>query len=263
MHHIPDLKRLISLTKVWSVLNVIDKIDNIVNDNVYIFHGKRDTIVQTGVINSTRMFYDTFIKTGNVFFDFDLDSQHGTPTVDFGEECTKLKEPFIGRCNFDGAGKGLQAIYGKESLSLGKYLPENLFEFSQIPYIEKNEKNSSIASTGYIYVPTKCQSNKHACRLHVSLHGCSQSKEFIGNVYAAHSGYNNWAENSDIVVLYPYVKPMDIHNPLGCWDWWGYTGKDYIFRNGTQIKFIKNMIDNLIPNFLPRKFKNSLQENEV
>ena len=37
------------------------------------------------------------------------------------------------------------------------------------------------------------------------MHGCLQNLEVVGNVYAAHAGYNHWAEGSGIVILYPYA----------------------------------------------------------
>ena len=34
------------------------------------------------------------------------------------------------------------------------------------------------------------------------------------------SGYNNWADNNKLLVLYPQVNKSVIpSNPEGCWDW--------------------------------------------
>lgn len=48
----------------------------------------------------------------------------------------------------------------------------------------------------------------------------------VGNKYALHAGYNEWAEANGIVVLYPYWKRSQAapSNPEGCADWWGYSG---------------------------------------
>ena len=48
-------------------------------------------------------------------------------------------------------------------------------------------------------------------------------------------------------MLYPQaaasrISPM---NPLGCWDWWGFTGDDYDTRAGKQLAAVKAMIDGL------------------
>jgi poly(3-hydroxybutyrate) depolymerase len=34
-------------------------------------------------------------------------------------------------------------------------------------------------------------------------------------------------------------------NPNGCWDWWGYTDKNYGTQLGVQMQFIKNLYDAL------------------
>ncbi len=73
---------------------------------------------------------------------------------------------------------------------------------------------SSIADKGYMYVPTACQSGSNTeCRLHVSFHGCGQTEDETGAVYAQHAGFNAWAESNNIVVLYPYVKVSE-HVPM-------------------------------------------------
>ena len=116
---------------------------------------------------------------------------------------------------------------------------------------------------GHVYVPRACAAGK-VCRLHLALHGCHQYDEEIGNVYYTHSGYNEWAESNDIIVLYPQaiattiplsVWPFNLQtliNPNGCWDWWGYTGKDYANKEGVQIKAIMAMIARLRSGDAPR-----------
>ena len=46
------------------------------------------------------------------------------------------------------------------------------------------------------------------------MHGCLQNLEVVGNAYAAHAGYNHWAEASGIVVLYPYALISENENSL-------------------------------------------------
>ena len=115
--------------------------------------------------------------------------------------------------------------------------------------------NNSVSETGYVYIPASCQNRTIACRLHVSLHGCYQNQAIIGDAYALFAGYNEWAEGSNIVVLYPYVLISDAsvgdplvdnyNNSKGCWDWWGYSGNDYGLKTGPQMRMIYNMINAL------------------
>ena len=60
-----------------------------------------------------------------------------------------------------------------------------------------------MAAAGYIYVPPSCRRADRTCRVHVALHGCKQdAKEF-----ASSAGYNNWAEQYGVIVVYPAVEP--------------------------------------------------------
>jgi hypothetical protein len=34
-------------------------------------------------------------------------------------------------------------------------------------------------------------------------------------------------------------------NPQGCWDWWGYTGHDFLTRDALQIRAVRKMLDTL------------------
>ena len=56
------------------------------------------------------------------------------------------------------------------------------------------------------YISFHCTQKQTTCRLHISFHGCEQNIELIGDAYAAHAGFNEWAETNNIIVLYPYAK---------------------------------------------------------
>ena len=45
-----------------------------------------------------------------------------------------------------------------------------------------------------------------------------------------------------MIILYPYAKSSLPSNPNGCWDWWGYTDKNYANQNGVQMKFVRDVI---------------------
>lgn len=65
----------------------------------------------------------------------------------------------------------------------------------------------------------------------VAIHGCRQGETTLGDSLPRTAGYNSWAKANRIVVLYPQVgahifpRPHAFadFNPLGCWDWWGYS----------------------------------------
>ena len=64
-------------------------------------------------------------------------AEHCMPTLKYGEDCTTLGSPYIGNCNFDGAGAALTTIYGGAAALNApvQMVAANLFSFSQKPYI--------------------------------------------------------------------------------------------------------------------------------
>ena len=47
-------------------------------------------------------------------------------------------------------------------------------------------------------------------------------------------------------MLYPQTTAMPPGNPNGCWDWFGYTGVNFAWKNGVQMRAIKAMADRLV-----------------
>jgi hypothetical protein len=169
-------------------------------------------------------------------------SEHCFPTTDFGNACWWKGSPYINNCDYDGAGAMLRALYGP-SLRNGSAVAGNLIQFDQTPF---GGGANSIATSGFLYVPSACQpSSSQLCKLHVQVHGCQQGVDTIGNDYAANTGVNDWAEANDIIVLYPNFVANDLTNPEGCADWWGYTNGDYAFKNGLQMQFVHALTDAL------------------
>ena len=87
-----------------------------------------------------------------------------------------------------------------------------------------------INSTGYMYVPLKCQKMK--CPAHYVFHGCNQDIAWISTAFIEFAGYNSVAELNDIVIVYPQAI-VSTGNQYGCWDYYGFTddGNDYYATN--------------------------------
>jgi poly(3-hydroxybutyrate) depolymerase len=93
------------------------------------------------------------------------------------------------------------------------------------------------------------------CRLHVAFHGCEQYVDKIHDLFFRDAGYNAWADANHIIVLYPQAAPwlrladpsQITGNPKGCWDWWGYSGDDYLGQNGKQMRAVRGMIGRMLP----------------
>jgi hypothetical protein len=239
----PEVEKLIALTRTDHTLGFVDNPDrNLKNDNIYLFSGNLDTVVDQRVVKALEQYYLAF--SNNVVADYHVDAEHCIPTINYGENCNTLSSPYIGKCNFDGTKAALETIYGK-SLSQGKAIPENLFKFNQKPYYFS--QYTAIGDIGYIYIPTACQSKGTDCALHISFHGCQQNLELIGPEYATHAGFNQWAEANNIIVVYPYVTVSKTtpYNPKGCWDWWAYTGVYYGTKEGPQVQFVHKIVERI------------------
>lgn len=242
----PQTSKLISLTTNDAIFGYIDATKHLFNDHVYIFAGIKDSVVNPIVGRELVTYYQAFVNISNIVTEFGVVAEHCIPTLNYGEECSTLSSPYIGNCSFDGAGEVFKTFYGNNNIiKKGIAISSNLYSFDQRPFI--TTLYSSIGDTGYIYVPNSCNNNSSICHLHISFHGCHQNLEEINNTYAIHSGYNDWAETNNVIVLYPYVKPSVAlpTNPNGCWDWWAYTNTYYGVKAGVQVAFIKRLIDAL------------------
>mmetsp|Transcript_128875 Transcript_128875/g.252422 ORF Transcript_128875/g.252422 Transcript_128875/m.252422 type:complete len:339 (+) Transcript_128875:3-1019(+) len=244
----PDTDRLISYTNEQAAKKTIDDPVNMKDDKIFIYSGTKDSVVDPNVVHALVDYYEAFVDSKNIVSNFQLPSQHCIPTLNYGETCGQLRSPYIGDCNYDGAGTALQQMLG----TLNKATPAvaaNLQKFDQTEFFTGNGKDVCLDDTGYIYIPTACADGNTPCRLHVSFHGCSQDQASIGDDYANHAGFNTWAEANNIVVVYPYaVANQMLGNPNACWDWWGYndasvTETTYTLQSGVQMKFSKDIVD--------------------
>jgi poly(3-hydroxybutyrate) depolymerase len=177
-----------------------------------------------------------------------IPSGHGWVTNKFGNPCNAQVTPWINNCNYDLAGEILKHFYGTlvQNRVSRNGLQSQLFPFDQSEF---QTQNSGLFDYGYVYIPQACVSRRAPCRLHVALHGCVMNPESVQDKFVVNSGFNSWAESNNIIVLYPQVNKSSPMNPYGCWDWYGYTGRDYANRNGTQIIAIQKMVYRLLGSF--------------
>ena len=192
----PDVAKLYTATKTAETAKEVDSTDNLKDDRIYLFSGQDDTVVDPKVMQALQTYYQYFVEVNNIVSDFAVPAEHCLPTLDYGEVCNRKSSPYIGKCNFDGAGIALTTLYG--DLKTGTAIAANLIEFDQTPFFSGS--GTSISSVGYAYIPTACQ-NGASCHLHINFHGCEQNLETIGNQYAADTGFNGYAEANNIIVV--------------------------------------------------------------
>lgn len=222
-------------------LGNIDSTSNMKDSTVFLYSGLFDTVIIQPIVAMNEVVYKQYIDHANISTEYNVASEHAWITDYYGSPCILLISPYINNCNLDIAEKILTVAYG-ELQPKKKMVNANLRSFNQKQYISKS--SSSLADTGYIYIPSSCTTS--TCRIHVAFHGCGMSYSTIGDSFIRISGLNEWAEGNDIVILYPQtvssiLLPM---NPQGCWDWWGYSGQDYAIKTGVQMKAVYDMVQN-------------------
>uniref|UniRef100_A0A7S3P260 Uncharacterized protein n=1 Tax=Euplotes crassus TaxID=5936 RepID=A0A7S3P260_EUPCR len=233
-----NLDRLIRYVEINEKSRYIDKAENLVDDHVYVFSGLSDFRVLPIVNRQTAKFYERM--GSNVKSIFDFDAGHNMPTEDFGIECKESTTPFIGKCNMNGALSSLRYLHPQRILNtIGEMKLANLFSLKQ------TTGKTVMGPEAYAYIPKACQNSLAQCSLHVVFHGCQQTIDHIGLTYVESTGYNEIAEVNEFVILYPQAYANEDLNPLGCWDWWGFTGKNYATKFGKQVAEVKRLINAL------------------
>jgi len=240
---VPALALLQTETNALAVAGQIDATNNLARSRVWLFAGSADRTVYAAVVNALRDFYAAY--KAHVVLIADKPAGHGMVTEHYGSACGATGPPFIIDCDYDAAGELLKFLLGNLRQPAAKE-SGRLIRFDQNAYAEGDAKAIAMDATGFVYVPERCASAR--CRIHVAFHGCEQGTAELGEQFVRESGYNGWADNNGLIVLYPQVIKRyspSIFNPRGCWDWWGYTGPVYHTKDGAQIRAVKAMIDRL------------------
>eukprot|EP00344_Euplotes_crassus_P007241 CAMPEP_0196996506 /NCGR_PEP_ID=MMETSP1380-20130617/2366_1 /TAXON_ID=5936 /ORGANISM="Euplotes crassus, Strain CT5" /LENGTH=332 /DNA_ID=CAMNT_0042412487 /DNA_START=14 /DNA_END=1012 /DNA_ORIENTATION=- len=230
------LQRLINYLKANEKSRSVDETSNLKDDKVYLFTGTSDNTVHKSVGLKAEEFYKEV--GADIMSSFDFEAGHTMPTEDFGVDCLKSETPFIGSCNLNGALVSLQHLHPHKIFKNSKkHSTSNIFA------IDQNTEGTVMGSKAYAYIPSSCQDSAARCSLHVVFHGCQQTIENIGMKYVENTGYNKIAEANDFVILYPQAAVDQAVNPLGCWDWWGYTDRNFATKMGKQISEVKRLVE--------------------
>ena len=208
------------------------------DDKVWVFHATLDTTVAAQLSDATIALYESFIPKSSIRQVSDIEAAHLFPTLESGRLCTKTAPPFIGNCGYDTAGELLSFLYD---------MPREATSSEQGELVETILTGSvevGLQESAYLYIPAACARAGQACKGHLVLHGCGQSVAQIGKTFILQSGFLNWADRYQIIMAFPQVAPS-VSNPLACWDWWGYTGANYLWRDGAQMKTLADWITSM------------------
>ncbi len=231
--------QLIAAAKQAEADGAIDSLANLSDDRAWVFHAALDEAVAEAASLAAIAFYTEFMPGESVEYVGDVEAAHGFPTLETGAACKEMAPPYLNACNYDAAGTLLATLHGE--LQPAVEAAGDLLEISQ-----PGADDATMLDHALLYVPEACADGE-ACGLHIALHGCLQSTDYIGDALATGAGFNEWAEANRLLVLYPQVASSKIApvNPMGCWDWWGYTGDSYATKAGAQVRVIKATMDAL------------------
>ncbi|CAG9322441.1 unnamed protein product [Blepharisma stoltei] len=231
-----------SLTKSYQELGYIDNLKFAANHKIWLFSGQLDIDVYHKAMENLLTYYEYFVDPKNIKSVFYVHAGHGIPVIDTEIPCAYSGFPYIISCGMDSAGQILRHIYGHLKPKLPMNF-KNLYKFDQTLFFNQEGKDiSSLAEIGYIYITDYCMNNE--CKIHVMLHGCNQNYEATNGDSLLKTGYLEWAEGNNIVVIFPQVSQSK-NNLNACWDWWGYTGANYLAKDGIQMKVIYDMVQKL------------------
>ena len=234
----PDLKAINTYLNELEQTQLLPDTTHLKDDKVWILHGRADTTVNPEVGKALVRQYQQWVAPENLKFVADKSFAHHFPTDNnAGTACDVSEPPFIANCQYDAAGALLQHLLGplhaKADTSTG-----DMLELTQ------SQAGSLMAKTGYAYVPKRCKAGE-PCQLHISFHGCKQHVAAVGDAYITQTGLNLYADSNNLVILYPQAAPSAF-NPHGCWDWWGYTGEQYITTQAPQLQAVMLLVEQLM-----------------
>jgi len=213
-------------------------LENLTGDPVWIFHGSLDTAVPIAVNDALVSTYQALVPAEQITVVTDIPAAHTFPADGVGSACDQLVSPFVADCGYDAAGQLLQTLYPG--------LQPRGAEVSTaiIPVKLQDAAAAMLDESAWLFVPPACAQSGAGCALHLVLHGCAQSAGQVQTAFIEQSGYLPWAEKNDIVLAFPQAVASMV-NPLACWDWWGYSGENYLWREGKQMTTLVNWIRSL------------------
>lgn len=239
---VPNPRQLAEQARDFASEGRIDPLEATVGDRIYLFSGTKDETVLPEIGLAALQFYERIgVTAESIKRVADLPAGHGFIVEGKGGECGASARPHINDCGYDQAGDLLAYLLGPLAPP-DAAVPVERLVFDQHVFT-RDLVDHGLAREGVALVPERCR-REAGCRVHVAFHGCRQSRAEIGDTFVEDSGYMRWAGSNKLIVLMPQAQSSTA-NPYGCWDWWGYTGSEYLTRKGPQIVAVRRMLDQL------------------
>lgn len=238
---VPRASVLITQAKRLADADKIDPLAGLPADKVYLFSSSADETVERGVVEGAVFFYRAAgVPRENIRFVKHGRAAHAFLTESEGAACGTSGAPYLNDCDYDQAKAILEWVHGPLQPA-AEPKPENFLRFQQAEFADLGE--AGLGEEGMAYAPQACRTAA-GCAVHIVFHGCKQSLNAVGDRFVKGSGYARWAEANRLVLLFPQATAGAL-NPNGCWDWWGYTGPQFLERDAPQIRAVRLMLDRL------------------
>jgi hypothetical protein len=243
----PDIAASTALARGMAEAGTIQPLAGLADDRIYLFTGRSDRTVMPEVVRRAGVFYRGLgVQDSAVMLDAGREGGHGLPIDGPSPDtsrCAETGPPFVNECNFDLAGAMLQHLLGPAPEPAPVGPRAGLTTIDQASMVPQREAGRwGLDDEAFLHVPAACAMG--GCGIHVFFHGCQQQKELQGMAIAQSSGFARWAEAYRLVVLFPQAKATS-DNPRGCWDWWGYSGRDFLAGTAPQLAAVHAMVNRL------------------
>lgn len=236
----PDAQLLWTRTQRFAQDGLIDPVGNLARQRVFLFNGQKDRVLTSLVTAQARRFHQLAGVRDIVYVD-QVAAGHGMITDRPADNrCDASIGPFFNNCGIPLARQMLGAMYGPLKRPR-QVVTGRVVAFSQREFATRE---TGMSATAYAFVPKACLNG--GCRVHVAFHGCWQDKDAVGDHFYRRAGYNETADANRIIVLYPQVDSTTVpYNPAGCWDYWGYSDRQFYAKRGAQLAAVRAMLERL------------------
>jgi len=239
---VPNSRQLGERARSLAAQARVDPLDRVTDDSIYLFAGAEDRTVVPAIVAAAAQFYLAIgVPPSKIKHVRDIPAGHAFVTEDKGNGCGETAAPYIVDCDYDQAGDLLRHIYGelapRAATPTGQLMVFDQSEFT------RDLTDHGMSALGAAYVPAEC-ADRGGCRVHIAFHGCGQNRAAVGDAFATDTGFARWADTNRLMILFPQAAHSPA-NPQGCWDWWGYTGRDFLTKSAPQIDAVRRMLERL------------------
>ena len=244
----PNVTRLADEALARAKAGDIGDLAHVRGDKVYLFTGKSDHVVASEIVEAgARLYKELGLADEHIRLVQHAHAGHGFIAEKAPKACGETASPYLNDCDYDQAGDIFAQLLANGAGRLNQPIGDaeqagHLISFRQERFLTGLTLHG-LAEKGFVYIPNDCRTAS-GCRIHIAFHGCKQNVESVGDTFARGTGLNNWAASNRVIVLYPQVATSTL-NSKACWDWWGYTGREYLTKRAPQTQAVYRMVQQL------------------